>query len=131
MEQEAPDISSEELAWDEAVVEEGRQPGAVVSVRLDPEEAERLRAMADSLDLNVSQLLRRALAEYSPEKEQKAGRVLLSAFTYGGTVPTSYEQVWRWVVSEQLAMPTEEHTGSGDPAPTSTEPIRIVERVTL
>ena len=130
----APDtqeISSEELAWDEASVQEGRRPGAVVSVRLDAEETARLRGFADRFDLNVSQVVRRALADYNPDKAQAAERVFLSAFTYGGTVPTFYEQVWRWVVSEQLGMPTEERTGSGNPVPTSTEPIRIVERVTV
>lgn len=126
MEPDTPEISSEELAWDEAVVHEGRQPGAVVSVRLDAEETARLRGMADRLDLSVSQVLRRALTEYNPDKEQTAEWVVLRPFTYGGT-----EQAWRWVVTKQLTMSTEERTGSGDPVPTSTEPIRIVERVTV
>jgi len=133
MDPERTDISPDELAWDEAVVEEGRRPGAVVSVRLDADETARLRALADSLDLNLSQVIRRALAAYEAEAGEHASteRLLHAAFTYGGTVPAVFEQAWQWVVSSQLQFASEERRASGDPTPTSTEPARIVERVTV
>lgn len=126
---ESPEIRTDDLTWDEAVVEEGRRPGSVVSVRLDADETARLRRLAESSGLNLSQVIRRAVAAYEAEEREPAARVVLGAFTHGGAVPTHYEQMWTWLVSAQLAMPEEERTGSGDPVPTSTEPIRIVERV--
>ena len=125
------EISTDELAWDEAVTHEGRRPGAVVSVRLDEDETARLRALAAHLDLNLSQVIRRALAAFETEAERAGTRVVLGAFTYGGTVPTIHNQAWSWIVSQQLPITTDERSGSGDPAPTSTEPTRIVERVTV
>lgn len=125
------EIRSDELDWSHAVVQEGRAAGAVVSVRLNSSETAHLRRLADSLGLNLSQVLRRALAAYDPEAAFAREHVhVLEAFTYGGTVPVSYEQVWLYVGSEQLTWPAGEQRGSGSTSPTTTEPTRIVERVT-
>lgn len=122
-------IDPDDLDWEHAEVREGRQPASVISVRLDDAETGRLRALADSLGLNVSQVLRRALAAYEPAQENEgAGRAFVTAFTYGGTVPISYEQVWSYQAMQ--LWPGAEEGRSGGNAPTGTEPIRIVERVT-
>lgn len=81
---ERPDkrrIDPEELDWEQAEVHEGRPHGTVVSVRMDAAEAERLRTLASQLGLNMSQVLRRALADFEPQP-----RALLTwhAFTFGG-----------------------------------------------
>jgi hypothetical protein len=55
-----------EMDLDSPTVQDGRPHGVVVSVRLDAEEAERLRGLAASLDLNMSQVLRRALNAFEP-----------------------------------------------------------------
>lgn len=126
-----PQIDPEELDWAEAVVHEGRQPGAVVSVRLDPVEAARLRSLADALGLNVSQVLRRALAEYRPDTERDVSDpVFLSVFTYGGTA-LPHEPIWHWVHSAQLQLGAGEDAGTGGPLPTATEPVHIEQRVTV
>jgi hypothetical protein len=126
------EIGLDELDWEEAVVREGRLPGAVVSVRLDPAETARLRHLANSLGMNLSQVLRRALAGFDPDEAHSRERPLIvGAFTYGGTVPLSYEQSWHYVGSAQLHFPAGEQRGSGTAAPTATEPTRIVERVTV
>lgn len=126
-----PQVDPEELDWDEAVVREGRQPGAVVSVRLDADEAARLRSLADVLGLNVSQVLRRALADYRPDTDREAGgRVFLSVFTYGGTaLPRA--PIWHWVHSAQLQLAAGDDAGTGGPLPTATEPVHIEQRVTV
>ena len=130
-ERNTPSISSHELDWDEAEVREGRQPGAVVSVRLGPAEAARLRALADSSGLNVSQVIRRALAEFGSKREQRREqKVFVAAFTYGGTMPVMHEQGWRWSGPAQMQLPSGE-TQSRVDAPTTTEPTRVVERVTV
>jgi predicted transcriptional regulator len=126
-----PKIDPEELDWVEAVVHEGRQPGAVVSVRLDADEAARLRRLAEALGLNVSQVLRRALADYQPDTERGArDPVLLSAFTYGGTA-LPHEPIWHWVHSAQLRLMAGDDAGAGGPLPTATEPVHIEQRVKL
>jgi Ribbon-helix-helix protein, copG family len=53
-----------EMDWEHAEVAEGKPHGVAISVRLDAAEADRLRSLAASLHLNMSQVLRRALAEY-------------------------------------------------------------------
>lgn len=124
------EIGSDELDWEHADVREGRQSAAVVSVRLDNAESARLRALASSLGMNLSQVLRQALAAYDPAGESAAPReVFVAPFTYGGTVPVSYEQVWIYH-SAQLHLAESEERRSGGSAPTGTEPTRIVERVT-
>lgn len=123
---EPEEIGTAELDWDGSVVHDGRESGAVVSVRLDPGETARLRRLAEELGLNVSQLLRRALAEYQPHTERR----VLVAFTHGGSVPSL--SGWRCEFrSTQLHLPVTsercEHTAA---ELTSTELTRIVERVT-
>jgi predicted transcriptional regulator len=64
--------------------------GTVVSVRLDAAEAERLRKVATELQLNMSQVLRRALANFDPEAHlqdqvRSTLRAYVRAFTFGGT----------------------------------------------
>ena len=124
-------IDPEELDWAEAVVQEGREPGAVVSVRLDASEAARLRTLADALGLTVSQVLRRALAEYEPDTEgETRDPVFLPAFTYGGTaLPRG--PIWHWVHSAQLQLAAGDDAGTGGPPPTGTEPVHIEQRVTV
>ena len=131
-EHETNEIATDELAWDEATVEEGRRPGAVVSVRLDPDETAKLRTLADSLGLNLSQVIRRALDTYEPTGDHEVAspeRFYVAAFTYGGAVPVIHQQGFRWRVTQQMAFSPEEQSRSGDPVPTWTEPTRIVERV--
>ena len=132
--EDTPEISADEVDWKRGVVHEGRQPGAVVSVRLDPAETAQLRRLAELLGMTLSQVLRRALAAYEPERESDGGRKLfVGAFTYGGTTPPLYEQAWQYTYagSEQLRWPTAEKRESGSVLPTATEPTRIVERVTV
>lgn len=76
------EIGTDELDWEHAEVREGRAHGVVVSVRLDADEAARLRHLAATLGLNMSQVLRQGLADFDPGRE----RQLLSsrAFTFGG-----------------------------------------------
>ena len=125
-----PEISADELEWSEAVVAEGRQPGTVVSVRLDPDEAARLRQLADTLGLNVSQVMRRALAAFSPSDDAQRRHLFLGAFTYGGIAPMVHERIfYNWLRVEQLPMPSERREGSDDVSPTATEPSRVTERV--
>lgn len=125
----AHQIVPEELDWAEAVVQEGRHPGTVVSVRLDASEAARLRSLADAIGLNVSQVLRRALAEYEPNTEGEArDPVFLPAFTYGGTA-LPHEPIWHWVHSAQLQLAAGDDAGTGGPLPTGTEPVHIEQRV--
>jgi hypothetical protein len=122
----ASEINADEIEWDEAVIGEGRQPGSVVSVRLDPEETARLRQLANALGVTVSQVLRRALAAYDPAGDATTSREILSrVFTYGGSVPLSYETAFTVGGLWQLGV-----TESGGGVPTATEPTRIVERVT-
>lgn len=126
-----PQIDPEELDWAEAVVHEGRQPGVVVSVRLDPVEAARLRSLADTLGLNVSQVVRRALSEYEPENERDTwSPSFLPVFTYGGTV-LPHEPIWHSVHGAQLQLGTREETSTAGPLPTATEPVHIEQRVTV
>ena len=72
-----------EMDLEGAEAREGRAHGAVVSVRLNPDEAARLREIASSMGLNLSQVLRRALEAYEAEL---AGHSLslVQAFTFGG-----------------------------------------------
>ncbi len=54
------EIGKDELDWSRAEVQEGRPHGVVVSVRLDAHEAGRLRELASTLGLNMSQVSRQA-----------------------------------------------------------------------
>ncbi len=84
------EIKSEDLEWQRAVVQEGRPHGTVISVRLDAGEAERLRRLAETLRLNMSQVLRQALADFDP-RVGRAG-VTWRPFTFGGVNwPTKVE----------------------------------------
>lgn len=78
----------DEMDWDQAESRPGKSHGVVVSVRLDEGEAERLRSLASDLDLNMSQVLRRALASFDPTAGSgrmiKAILAYQSAFTFGG-----------------------------------------------
>jgi hypothetical protein len=125
-------IGSDELDWENAQVHEGRQPGVVVSVRLGPAEAARLRGLADASGLTVSQVIRQALAEFEPNGAQhkERRRLFVAAFTYGGAM-SSQQQSWRLVVPqpEQTQLPTEEDRERSVDPPTATEPIRVSERV--
>jgi predicted transcriptional regulator len=76
------EINEDEFDWARARVQEGRPHGTVVSVRLDPDEAARLRELASTLGLNMSQVLRQALAQFPPRRE---GLLLAwRAWTSGG-----------------------------------------------
>ena len=121
-------IEAEELDWEHAEVHEGRQAASVISVRLSDAEGARLRALANSSGMNISQVLRKALAAYDPARENQSRRVFISAFTYGGIVPLAYEHVGSYNAAQ--LWPAKEERRSGADAPTGTEPIRIVERVT-
>jgi len=127
-----PSISADELDWKNAEVQEGRQPGVVVSVRLGPAEAARVRVLAESAGLTVSQVIRRALAEYEAQNTAREPKVFVAAFTYGGTMPLAYEQVWHSTGPAQTQLPGEDeaHVGTGG-VPTTTEPTRVSERVTV
>jgi hypothetical protein len=124
------EIQPDDVGWDEAVVQEGRQPGSVVSVRLSPGETVQLRIQADKLGVTVSEVLRRALAAFEPPATIDAHRkVLVSVFTYGASMPALGDDGWVYSGSQQLwAGQTLAWAGTG--APTATEPTRIVERVT-
>jgi hypothetical protein len=121
-----PEINTDELDWDNAVVREGRPHGAVVSVRLDPAEAARLRSIAASLGVNLSQVLRRALADYDPTQAARKQRGTASgviAITFGGGVATWQRPL---VTSRKGSLFSDEPTESGWPGDaTSTEPTRI------
>jgi predicted transcriptional regulator len=128
--EEDPDtIESSDLDWDKAVVRPGHPHGAVVSVRLDPADADRLRTLAAQLDLNLSQVIRRALAAFEPARLQAIQRQLaqtLQGFTYGGSAVNliSYSVVYPQRPEEAKRLETAEQVKS------STEPTRIVEHVT-
>jgi hypothetical protein len=106
-------IESDELDWERAEVHPGRLHGTVVSVRLSAAEADHLRELASQLDLTMSQVLRRALAEF----ESLPARQPWQVFTYGGV---------DWPHTVRLLHPDRPH----EPQPTSTElRPRIRERV--
>jgi Ribbon-helix-helix protein, copG family len=73
-----------EMDWEHAEVAEGKPHGVAISVRLDAAEADRLRSLAASLHLNMSQVLRRALAEYDPNPSSSGRPSLHRPFTLGG-----------------------------------------------
>jgi ribbon-helix-helix CopG family protein len=133
------EIGTDELDWGAAQVHDGRQPAVVISVRLGPAEASRLRASADASGLTVSQVIRNALAEYEAKGEVAASdrKVFVSAFTYGGTMPVVHEQGWRWTGFEQTLLAAPDLMASVGVmhgvavAPTTTEPTRVSERVML
>ena len=107
-------IQSDELDWEGAEVHPGRPHGTVVSVRLSAPEAEHLRELASELDLTMSEVLRRALADF----ESLQARQPLHVFTYGGV---------EWPHTVRLLHSDHPH----EPQPTSTElRPRIRERVT-
>lgn len=66
------DELKEQMDWEHAEAVEGKPHGVVISIRLDPTEAERLRTLASDLHLNMSQVVRRALATF----DETAGRSL-------------------------------------------------------
>lgn len=87
------DVRAEEIAsyeaemdWSGAERREGKPTGTVVSVRLDADEAERLRGLAKSLGLNMSQVLRQALSDFNPasDRVRQALFEYISPFTFGG-----------------------------------------------
>jgi hypothetical protein len=81
----------------------------------------------------VSQVIRMALAEFEPQPAEHAGKKLfVSAFTYGGALPVS-QLSWRVVTSAaaQTRLQTDEDREGSVEAPTSTEPTRVSERVTV
>lgn len=126
------EIAADELDWDAAEVQEGRQPAVVISVRFGSTEAARLRAHADAAGLTVSQIVRKALAEYEARAEEASKRkVFVSAFTYGGTMPLVHEQGWRWTGFEQTLFAGGGLAPSAAAASTTTEPTRVTERVTV
>jgi len=121
------EIGTEELDWEGSVVHDGRQAGSVVSVRLDAVETARLRRLADGLGLNVSQVLRRALADFQPQPERR----VFVAFTHGGSVPSFSGWRCEFRSAAQLRWPeTSERCEHQTAELTSTELTRIVERVT-
>jgi Ribbon-helix-helix protein, copG family len=133
MSENETNIGSDELDWENAQVHEGRQPGVVVSVRLGPAEAARLRGLADASGLTVSQVIRQALAEFEPKGAQHTERRLfVAAFTYGGAM-SAQQQRWRLVGPQpgQTQLPTEEDRERSVDPPTATEPTRVSERVTV
>lgn len=75
-----------EMDWAGVEKREGKPAGTVVSVRLDAEDAERLRTFASSLGLNMSQVLRQALSDFEPtsDRVREALRLYISPFTFGG-----------------------------------------------
>jgi hypothetical protein len=106
-------IESDELDWERAEVHPGRPHGTVVSVRLSAAEADQLRELASQLDLTMSQVLRRALADFESLPTRQPWQV----FTYGGV---------DWPHTVRLLHPDRPH----EPQPTSTElRPRIRERV--
>ena len=107
-------IEPDELDWERAEVHPGRPHGTVVSVRLGAPEAEQLRELAAELDLTMSQVLRRALAEFGFLQVRRSWQ----PFTYGGV---------DWPHTVRLLHPDRRH----EPQLTSTElRPRIRERVT-
>jgi len=72
-----------EMDFEHAEVREGSKGGTVVSVRLTANEAARLRGLASSLGLNLSQVLRQALEAFEP-KAAHPGHPWTEAFTFGG-----------------------------------------------
>jgi Family of unknown function (DUF6290) len=124
------DINPDELDWEAAEVHEGRQPGAVISVRLGSGEAARVRQYAASSGITVSQVIRQALTEYvSTPRESVERKVFVAAFTYGGAMPVVHEKGWQWTGLEQTLLPSGGLAHSTVVAPTTTEPTRVVERV--
>jgi hypothetical protein len=120
----------DEIDWDKAVVREGRQPGSVISVRLSTEETVQLRAHADWLGVTVSEVLRQALAAFEPRaKTDPTREAFVSAFTYGGSVLSLDEVGWTYSGLQQL-WSAHGLAGSASGLPTTTEPARIVEKVT-
>ena len=69
------EIDPGDVDWDGAVVREGRQPATVVSVRLSPDEAVRLRVHADALGVTVSEVLGRRSPRLSPGRRREASRM--------------------------------------------------------
>jgi hypothetical protein len=126
----AIEIDSADVDWDKAEVREGRQPAAVVSVRLSPEEAARLREYAESLGVTVSEVLRQALAAFEPGQGRQDSRdVIVTAFTYAASSMPAFEEGWTYTGPQHLfSLP--ELAKVGTAAPTGTEPARIKERVT-
>lgn len=79
-----------EMDWDAAELRSGRPHGVVVSVRLDSAEADRLRALAAQLDMNMSQVLRRALGSFDSAQASISDLMKslitasMRAYTFGG-----------------------------------------------
>jgi len=119
------EIATEDLDWAHAEVREGRPHGTVVSVRLSAAEADRLRDIADHLGLNLSQVLRRALADYEPADDHRQGIdvVWSRGFTVANQLPTA--SLVHWLISAVA----EETMRWAEDRETGTEPIRITERV--
>lgn len=123
------EIAPDELDWGRAEVREGRPAGAVVSVRLDAQEVARLHALAATLELTVSQVLRRALAAYDdPNAGLRERRRWLIPHTYGGVTPAIAPE-WHTVRSAQVQFEAGEKIVRE--APTETGPVRIDQRVTV
>jgi hypothetical protein len=74
----------EQMDWDNAETVEGKPHGVVISVRLDPTEAENLRTLASDLHLNMSQVMRRALAAFDPTKQSVRAGTAFGPLTFGG-----------------------------------------------
>jgi hypothetical protein len=74
------------MDWSGAERREGKPTGTVVSVRLHADEAERLRGLAASLELNMSQVLRQALSDFDPASDRFRHALIqyISPFTFGG-----------------------------------------------
>jgi len=109
----------EGMDWEHAEVAEGKPHGVVISVRLDAEEADRLRSLATNLHLNMSQVLRRALAEYDPNPSGSDWPSLHGPLTLGGA---SWTGVVRLIEAGEPK--------SWDRSESTTIDVRLRERVT-
>ncbi len=117
------DAYRDEMDLDAATPRAGRPHGSVVSVRLEPDEAKRVRRIAEAEGLTLSQVMRRALAAYVPADPSPAGSAV-----YGGGHAHGRIQITA-PTRQSLTLDTHQLLDAEDPIPTYTEPARLQERI--
>ncbi len=110
---EETDTMRDQMDWENAEVVQGKPHGVVISVRLDAAEAEHLRTVASDLHLNMSQVMRRALAAFDPQGHIVQELPIFGPITVGGaawtgsvSVRPAGEAVEQWTRPESTTIDT-------------------------